>query len=153
MAADGSASRADRFVFVLAAAFALFVRYAFRDFTTSDFTEYTSIWYAAVQAQGLAAAGTSVSNYTPPYLYLLYLTSLAVPKLAPVMAIKIPSVAFDCVCAFFVYRIVALKYPGGREPLFASLVVLLAPAVVCNSGLWGQADSIYTAMLLACLFS
>jgi Gpi18-like mannosyltransferase len=152
MAVDSSAQRADAFVFVLAAAFAFFVRYAFRDFSTSDFTEYTSVWYAAVQAQGLEAAGTAVSNYTPPYLYLLYLTSLAVPKLAPIMAIKIPSVAFDCVCAFFVYRIVALKYPGGREPLFASLAVLLAPSVMCNSGVWGQADSIYTAMLLACLY-
>jgi Gpi18-like mannosyltransferase len=157
MAAEGGASttmerRADALVFVLAAVFALFIRYAFRDFSTSDFTEYTGIWYAAVQAQGLAAAGTSISNYTPPYLYLLYLTSLALPKLAPIMAIKIPSVAFDCACAFFVYRIVALKYPGGREPLFASLAVLLAPSVICNSSLWGQADSIYTAMLLACLY-
>jgi Gpi18-like mannosyltransferase len=156
MVAEGRVStterRADAFVFVLAAVFAFFVRYSFRDFSTSDFTEYTSIWYAAVQAQGLGAAGTSIANYTPPYLYLLYLTSLALPKLAPIMAIKLPSVAFDCVCAFFVYRIVALKYPGGRAPLFASLAVLLAPSVLCNSSVWGQADSIYTAMLLACLY-
>ena len=156
MAVDGGVPamerRADAFVFVLAVIFAVYVRYAFRDFFTSDFTEYTSLWYAAVQSQGLAAAGTSVSNYTPPYLYLLYLTSLALPKVAPVMAIKIPSVAFDFVCAFFVHRIVALKYPGGRQPWFAFLAVLLAPSVVCNSGVWGQADSIYTAMLLACVY-
>ena len=144
--------RADTFVFALAVIFAVYVRYSFRDFFTSDFTEYTSLWYAAVKAQGLAAAGTSVSNYTPPYLYLLYLTSVALPKVAPVMAIKIPSVAFDFACAFFVHRIVALKYPAGRQPWFAFLAVLLAPSVVCNSGVWGQADSIYTAMLLACVY-
>ena len=156
MAVDGGVRamerRADAFVFVLAVIFAVYVRYSFRDFFTSDFTEYTSLWYAAVKSQGLAAAGTSISNYTPPYLYLLYLTSVALPKVAPVMAIKIPSVAFDFVCAFFVQRIVALKYPGGRQPWFAFLAVLLAPTVVCNSSVWGQADSIYTAMLLACVY-
>ena len=158
MAADGAVpGRAavrgtDAFVFALAVIFAVFIRYAYRDFFTSDFEEYTSVWYAAVKAQGFAAAGTAVSNYTPPYMYLLYLTSVAMPKLAPIMAIKIPSIVFDFVCAFFVHRIVALKYPGARQPMFAFLAVLLAPSVICNSSVWGQADSIYTAMLLACIY-
>ncbi len=143
---------ADALVFVLAIVFACFVRYAFRDFPTSDFKEFTGIWYAGVQTQGFAVTGTAIANYTPPYLYLLYLTSLVAPKVAPIMAIKIPSIAFDCLCAFFVYRIVALKYPGGRAPLFASLAVLLAPSVIANSSIWGQADSIYTSMLLACIY-
>jgi len=82
----------------------------------------------------------------------LYLTSVAMPKVAPIMAIKIPSIVFDFVCAFFVHRIVALKYPDGRQPLFAFLAVLLAPSVICNSSVWGQADSIYAAFLLACIY-
>jgi Gpi18-like mannosyltransferase len=32
------------------------------------------------------------------------------------------------------------------------LTVLIAPTVVCNSGMWGQADSIYAGLLLACIF-
>jgi Gpi18-like mannosyltransferase len=143
---------ADIFVFALVAVFAVYVRYSFRDFVTSDFTDYTSLWYAAVKSQGFAAAGTAVSNYTPPYLYTLYATSIVFPHLAPVMAVKIPSVVFDFVCAWFVYRVVRLKYADSRIPLFAATAVLLAPTVVCNSGLWGQADSIYTAMLLACVY-
>ena len=142
----------DAFVFALAAVFAMYIRYAFREFVTSDYVNFTSFWYAAVQEHGFAATGTAVSNYTPPYMYLLYITSLLFPGVAPVMAIKIPSVAFDFVCAFFVHRIVALKYPQGREPMFAFMAVLLAPTVIANSGLWGQADSIYGAMLLACVY-
>lgn len=143
---------ADGFVFALVVVFAVYVRYAMREFVTSDFINFTSLWYAAVQERGFAATGTAVSNYTPPYMYLLWLTAKVFPGVAPVIAIKIPSVCFDFACAFFVHRIVALKFPGAREPWLASLVVLLAPTVVSNSGLWGQADSIYAAMLLGCVY-
>ncbi len=143
---------ADTFVFGLVVVFALCVRYAMREFVTSDFINFTSVWYAAVQEHGFAATGTAVSNYTPPYMYLLYLTSRVFPGVSPVIAIKIPSIVFDFVCAWFVYRIVALKFPEGRQPLFACMAVMVAPTVVANSGLWGQADSIYGAMLLACVY-
>ncbi len=131
--------------------FAMYVRYMFRDFITSDFINYTSIWYAAVQEHGFAAAGTPVSNYTPPYLYLLYLTSVALPHLPAVMAVKIPSVAFDLVCAAAVFFIVRLRHAGGLLSMWAALTVLMAPTVICNSGMWGQADSIYAAFLLVCI--
>lgn len=136
----------------LVAVFAIYVRYMLRDFVTSDFTNFTSLWYAAVQEHGLAAAGTPVSNYTPPYLYLLYLTSVAFPHVPAVMAVKIPSIAFDAVCAGSVFLIVRLRYGTGLLSLWAALTVLIAPTVICNSGMWGQADSIYAGLLLACIF-
>jgi Gpi18-like mannosyltransferase len=142
----------DLAVLVMGTVFALYIRYCFRNFETIDFKLDTSLWYAAVQQQGLAAAGTGVSNYTPTYLYLLYLVSVVLPSLPPVVAIKIPSVLFDFVCAGLMYRIVGLKYPDRRIPTLAFLTVLLAPTVVLNGSLWGQADSIYTAMLLACVY-
>jgi Gpi18-like mannosyltransferase len=135
----------------LVVVFAAYVRYMFRNFITSDFNEYTSIWYAAVQEHGFAAAGTPVSNYTPPYLYLLYLTSVAFPHLPAVMAVKIPSIAFDLVCAGLVFLIVRMRYRTGLLPVWAALTVVMAPTVICNSALWGQADSIYAGFLLACI--
>jgi Gpi18-like mannosyltransferase len=131
--------------------FAVYVRYMFRNFITSDFINYTSLWYASVQEHGLAAAGTPVSNYTPPYLYLLYLTSIVFPHLPPVMAVKIPSIAFDLVCAGAVFLLVRMRYKTGLLPLWAALTVLAAPTVICNSGMWGQADSIYAGLLLGCI--
>jgi Gpi18-like mannosyltransferase len=135
----------------LVVVFAAYVRYMFRNFITGDFTNFTSVWYAAVQQQGFAAAGTPVSNYTPPYLYLLYFTSVAFPHLPAVMAVKIPSIAFDLVCAGMVFLIVRLRYRTGVLPMWAALTVLIAPTVICNSGMWGQADSIYAGFLLACI--
>src|ERR1700676_623493 len=131
--------------------FAVYVRYMFRDFITSDFNEFTSVWYAAGQEHGFAAAGTPVSNYTPPYLYLLYLTSVAFPHLPALMAIQIPSTAFDLVCAGLVSLLVRIRYRTGLLPVWAALTVLIAPTVICNSGMWGQADSIYAGFLLACI--
>src|SRR3984957_9183501 len=117
----------------LVVVFAVYVRYMFRDFITGDFTNYTSLWYAAVQEHGLAAAGTPVSNYTPPYLYLLYLTSVVFPHLPAVMAVKIPSIAFDLVCAAAVFLLVRMRYRTGLLPMWAALTVLIAPTVICNS--------------------
>lgn len=147
----GATRAADYAAVGLAVVFAVYVRYMFRDFITSDFTNFTSVWYAAVQQQGFAAAGTPVANYTPPYLYLLYWTSAVFPHLPAVMAVKLPSIAFDLVCAGVVFQIVRLRYRTGLAPVWAALTVLMAPTVVCNSGMWGQADSIYAAFLLACI--
>jgi len=143
---------ADACIFALGVAFALFVRYCYRDVSNSDFSYYTSHWYAAVQQLGLKATGTDVSNYTPPYLYLLYLVSSALPSLPALVAIKVPSVVFDFVCAGLVYRIVRLKYRDRRIAMLAFLAVLMAPTVVANGAVWGQSDSIYTAMLVACVY-
>src|ERR1700677_3613208 len=104
----------DLAVLVMGTVFALYIRYSFRNFETMDFKLDTSLWYAAVQQQGLAAAGTGVSNYTPTYLYLLYLVSVLLPAVPAVVAIKIPSVVFDFLCAGLVYRIVGLKYANRR---------------------------------------
>jgi Gpi18-like mannosyltransferase len=142
----------DAFVLGLAVMFAGLIRYRLLTFESTDFLNHTSDWYESVQHLGFAAAGTAVSNYTPPYVYFLYLTSIAFPHLAPVAAIKVPSIVCDLLCAWFVYRIVRLRYPEGRAPLFSFIVVLLAPTVIANSAMWGQADSIYSAGLLACVY-
>jgi Gpi18-like mannosyltransferase len=152
MEQDRQGRAADYAAAALVIAFGLGLRYYFRSYITDDYLEWTSRWYAAVKQYGIAATGTDVSNYTPPYMYFLYATSLVFPKLPAVMAIKIPSIAADFICAWFISRIVQLRYPEGRVPLFAFAAVLIAPTVICDSGVWGQADSIYTAPLIACVY-
>jgi Gpi18-like mannosyltransferase len=102
---------------------ALYLRYSFRNFETADYEYDTSRWYAAIQHLGLSAAGTDVSNYTPPYLYLLSLVFALLPSVAPPVAIKVPSVVFDFVCAGLVYGMVRLKYANRRIAILALLAV------------------------------
>ena len=69
------------------------------------------------------------------------------------LSVKIISIMFDFILAFFVYKCVGLKYPSKTIPILAALAALLAPTVVLNSALWGQNDAIYTAFLVACLYA
>jgi Gpi18-like mannosyltransferase len=131
---------------------ALILRYSLRTIATTDFEYFFSQWYAKIQTEGFRALGGNFSNYPPLYLYFLYIVSVIFPHVAPVTAVKLPSIASDLICAWYVYRIVRLKYEKGPIPLFAFIAVLFAPTVVLNGAAWGQIDGIYTAALVAFLF-
>lgn len=147
-----SISRGDICLYITGLLLVLLLRYFLRGFETSDFGYYTSKWYGELRAGGFQALGGDYSNYTPFYLYLLYIISIVFPKMAPITATKLPSIAGDFICAWYVYRIVHLKYGKGPIPVLAFFCVLMAPTVVLNSAAWGQADSIYTAALIACIY-
>jgi len=68
------------------------------------------------------------------------------------MGIKLISIAFDFLAAFFVYKIIKLKFPQGSTPFIGSMVFLFAPTVFFNSAVWGQCDIIYTTGILAVIY-
>jgi Gpi18-like mannosyltransferase len=131
---------------------ALFLRYTLRTFESHDYLYYSRWWYALIKDQGFAALGKDFSNYTPLSLYLLYGVSVFLPKVATVTAVKLPSIACDFICAWYVFRIVRLKYEKGPIPILAFLAILFAPTVILNSAAWNQIESIYTAALVAFLY-
>jgi Gpi18-like mannosyltransferase len=127
-----------------AAAIAIAARIAMFSYESFDYEVFLESWYDFISTHGgFAAFKHSFSDYNVPYLYLIaLLTYLPVPALA---GIKIISVAFDLVLAYFTYRIVALHHTGRWSPPLAALIVLFLPTVATNSGMWGQADAIYAA--------
>ena len=129
------------------------VRIAARGVITSDLDFHILPWYAKLQKHGpLVGLGKDFYNYTPPYLYILAAATLTSSFLHPVIAVKLVSTAFDLYAAYMIYRIVRLKYPSGYLPHLAGAIFFAAPTVIANSGVWGQADSTYTAFLLTSLF-
>ena len=137
---------------ILATILAMLARLSLLGYKSVDYATYTKIWYNAIQTMGVSALGGDFSNYNPPYLYLLYLVARFLPGLADVVAIKIPSLIADFICAGLIYKIVRLKSENGYAALFAYCATLLSLPVILNSSFWGQADSIYTAGLLASLY-
>ena len=131
---------------------AVLIRYSFLDFKTLDYHASLKPWYDTIKSMGFSAFGTDFSTYNPPYLYLLYLIARFLPNVPTVIAVKTPSLIADFIMAYFVYRIVQIKYPNGRLSLAAGMATLFAPTVILNSAFWGQADSLFTAGLVACLF-
>jgi Gpi18-like mannosyltransferase len=132
---------------------AVLLRYILLPHQSFDFSHDFGPWYDFIQENGgLYSLRYHFANYTPPYLYLLFIVGELFPWLVSVYAVKLVSIAFDFIAAFFVYKLVRLRYPTGAAPLFACLVTLLAPTVVLNSAFWGQSDIIYTTGLLACIY-
>jgi Gpi18-like mannosyltransferase len=131
-------------------ALALALRLALFSYETYDYQNFLSHWYDHLQKNGFQGFKTRFSDYTPPYLYLLWLaTYLPLPKL---YAIKSISLLGDFALAFVVLLVVRLKYDRRPVWLAAFAAVLFAPTIFFNSALWGQCDSINTAFLLAALY-
>jgi Gpi18-like mannosyltransferase len=131
---------------------AVLVRVPLLNFESVDFFNERIQMYPLIKQQGFAALANATSNYNPPYFYALYVIARFAPALPMVIAVKLPALMADFVCAFLVYLIVKLKFVKGPTPLWAALAVLFAPSVVANSAFWGQVDSMHTAGILACIY-
>ncbi|BAB76047.1 hypothetical protein ACN23B_21830 [Anabaena sp. FACHB-709] len=120
---------------------------------SSDYTSFLAPWYDFIANNGgFSALKHGFADYTPPYLYWIVFAATLLSGLPKIFSIKLFAMFVDFVCAFFTYKIVKLKYPQGRQPIFAFITVILSPVVIYNSAIWGQCDSIYTTGLIACIY-
>ena len=132
-------------------ALALLLRLSLFGFQSGDYVSHLGLWYDYIQTHGgFAAFRDNFSNYTPPYLYLVWLaTKLPAEKL---FAMKLIAIPFDFLLAFITLLIVRLKYQNKTIRMLAFFAALFAPTVIFNSALWGQSDAMYTSFLLASVF-
>lgn len=134
-------------------ALALLLRATLASFPSGDFTQFTRDWYEAIGRQGIVAfLGSGITNYAPLYTYAMVVAHVLFGWVEPVVAIKLIGLPFDFACAYFTAKLVGLVHPGRFLGLIAFLCVLFLPTLVINGSMWGQADSIYTAGLLACVY-
>jgi len=91
-------------------------------------------------------------SYSPVYLYSLLAASPLTRFFSLSVVIKIVSILFDYVSAFFTLRLIDLKYPSGWQKWIGFFLVLFAPTVFINSAYWGQCDGIYGAFLMGGLY-
>lgn len=116
-----------------------------------DYENAISIWYNTLKTEGFSAFSRSFSDYSPLYLYFLYLlTFIPLPSL---YSVKILSVIFDGFLAFVLSRIVFEITKNQNISKLSFVVLLLTPTVLMNSSSWGQCDSIYTSFILLSILS
>jgi Gpi18-like mannosyltransferase len=140
-------------VIIITIIFALIARFRGFHFMSYDMGFVLTGWYNyIIEHGGFPAFKNWFYNYNPPYLYLLLLATYIFKPFSPVVAIKLVSIIFDFLAAFFAYKLVDLQYPKSRKSLFAFIFILYAPTVVSNSAYWGQCDMIYTSLILGCLY-
>lgn len=143
--------RAESILFlVLVTVAALLFRLKWFAYQSGDYRHFLAGWFRLLSENGgLGGVGLSFGDYTPAYYYLLALLTYLPGN--PLHLIKLLSFLGDILGAFFVFRMVGLKY-GEFWGEIAYAAALFLPSVVMNSALWGQCDSLYTAALLACVY-
>lgn len=142
-------------VLMLACGFAgLAFRYLAREHTNSDAVQFLIPWYTFALDHGIGALAEPFTNYTPFYSYLLLIAASFDWLGQPLSLVKTISAIFELGCAIVAAQMV---WRATRVPLRASMAfcsVWLAPTVLFNGAMWGQADSIWTffALLSVAMF-
>jgi Gpi18-like mannosyltransferase len=109
-------------------------------------------WYHHFFKRGVASlANGNFSNYTPAYLYLLYLTRVFSDWFGSMVAIKIIPTMFDLLSAFAILLMARIKFEDDKPYLFSAIFFVL-PTIMFNSTGWGQIESLYTSFLLLCAY-
>ncbi len=96
------------------------------------------------------------TDYPPGYIYMLYpigalrsLLGIGYGSPAHLVLLKLPAILCDLGCGGLLWR-EAKERLSLSHARFLCIAYLFNPAVILNSALWGQVDSIFT-FLLACL--
>lgn len=129
------------------------VRLSVWRYTTTDTTAFLLPWYQFAQAHGWAGLKVAFTNYAPFYSYLLVLITRLDGLAPPLLLIKSLSVAFELGTAVLAYRIVVSQTQAPWRAVWAFTATWLAPTVLYNGALWGQADAIWTFFLLLAVSS
>lgn len=109
----------------------------------------------------------SFSDYPPGYLYVLGILSwicrsfkigwnaetLAVDwsSAATDVVFKLPAALCDLAAGYYIYKIAKRKLPINISTLCAALYIF-NPAVMINSSVWGQVDSVYVLFLVLMMY-
>jgi len=129
-------------VLLLAAAF--YLRLSVMDHRTADYNWFLSVWVQHFRDHGgFAGLGVPIGNYNVMYLYFLaFFSYLPMPDLH---LIKLLSILFDVILAYYVMLTVGLFAEGDFRKKAAFFLALFLPTVFLNGAYWGQCDGIYTA--------
>ncbi|HYG15371.1 MAG TPA: hypothetical protein VEC12_06415, partial [Bacteroidia bacterium] len=145
------AGNAPFFLMLVAVAASLGARKVFIPQPSMDTVNWVIPWLKYIQKYGFAAYGDAFTNYSPFYTYLLGIFSWL--PLTDLEIIKYISISFDLMCAWYISRMVKLRYPASPlMPALAFSAFMLLPTVLINSSYWGQCDIIYVAFCLASMY-
>ncbi len=120
-------------------------------------------WLQYISQHGhLHALRGPIGDYLPGYYFLLALSSYLGRWLDPISQVKLLPFIADCFISLLAYRIVALleasrpispsNQPAFLKPAVAALIMLALPSLFIDGAVWGQCDSIYISLLLACVY-
>lgn len=118
---------------------------------TGDYNFFLEPWINFIKAHGYEhSLKYGFYDYAPSYIY--FLIAIAKIGLNPLYSIKIISVIFEYIAAFFIGKIACQKYKNNLMVWISLAIVPLLPTVLLNSSYLSQCDSIYAAFVLGSIY-
>lgn len=119
------------------------------------------LWSREVYNNGTLNFYSSIwADYPPGYIYILWIVgafykfffSFSFDIDSPIFTIliKVPANLADVIIAFLIFIIIK-KYAGFKIAYLSMIFYAFNPAIIYNSAIWGQVDSVYTLFLLFAL--
>ncbi|MBU3144449.1 hypothetical protein [Clostridium sp. CF012] len=130
---------------------ALLIRIPGLPFMSGDYNAFVSKWFDTIKTGGgFAALKNAMGDYTQPYLYLLTIGTYT--NINKLFYVKMLSFVFEIMAAFFIMKIVNMKYKNKKLVYLSFGIVLLFPTVIFNGSVWGQCDIIFTAFVIGSIY-
>lgn len=114
-------------------------------------------WSEMVFAGGFSSFYTSeaFTDYPPGYMYILYIIGFVRSIFAPsqsavYLILKMPAIICDILCGYLIHSLCKKSGRAEYGNLFTAFFIF-NPAVILNSSVWGQVDSVFTLLVLAML--
>ncbi|KKR74310.1 MAG: hypothetical protein UU16_C0002G0001, partial [Candidatus Woesebacteria bacterium GW2011_GWA2_40_7] len=100
-------------------------------------------WSANLTRDGFKNFYNGWSDYLPGYLYVLWLLGkINLAGVIPTTILyKLPAILSDIATGYLIYRILR-KSKGVKWGLIGAAIYIFNPAILSNSALWGQVDSL-----------
>lgn len=141
----------DFFLILIITMISLFIRFNLFSYKSSDYDLFLSKWFLFLKEHG----GLKALKYTIGDYNQIYLTILAILTYLPVKSlysIKIVSVIFDYLLAFFSMFFIKKNTKSEKLGIISYILIIMSPLVILNGSYWGQCDVIYTFFLLVSLY-
>ena len=135
-------------ILLVAFGIGLALRYLLRAHTTPDTLVFSLPWYDFARTHGFGGLKDTFTNYTPFYSYLLLSVTHFDGLGRPLSLIKAISTLFEFGCASVIADMVRHASQSSRKGALAFAGVWLAPTVLFNGAMWGQADATWTFFTL-----
>ncbi len=116
-----------------------------------DYESFLQKWIYFIETHGyFNALKYDFSNYAPAYQYILVI--IAKLGINSLYGIKMVSIIFEYLIAFFIGSLLYEKTGKSYLKLAAFAIFPLLPTVLINSSYWAQCDSVYTCFIIGSLF-
>ena len=132
---------------------AFVLRYCCLTYATLDYQDWLRVWVSALRENGpWKGLGQEIwsCNYNVPYLY--FLAAISTSSIYDLLLIKLVSIFFDVLLAFFTMRLVGVFTDSPARRLTAFIGVLWLPTVYLNGAYWGQCDVIYASFAVLAVY-